>query len=166
MYEAAKTSDALIYLDCDFTYPADMIPRIRQMLEDGADVVNASRTSKYPKAMLIPNFVANRLFAATARAVHGVPTTDVHSGMRGYRSSVIRAFNFDGEGDALPLDTLILPAKSNYRVVEFPIPYAERVGVSKLAKLRGTTWTFIRIATAIGQGKRVKLGRRYTVLDG
>jgi ubiquinone/menaquinone biosynthesis C-methylase UbiE len=165
MYEAAKVSDALIYLDCDFTYPASMIPRIRQLLEEGADVVNASRTSKYPKAMPIPNFIANRVFAATAQAIHGLPTTDVHSGMRGYRSSVIRAFGFDGEGDALPLDTLILPAKSNYNVIEFPIPYADRVGFSKLAKLRGTTWTFIRIATAIGQGKRVRSGNHYRVLD-
>jgi len=161
MYEAAKQSDALVYLDCDFTYPTRMIPRVRELLEQGADVVNASRTYHYPKAMPVPNFIANRFFAATAYAVHGVPTTDVHSGMRGYRSSVIRAFDFDGEGDALPLDTLILPAKSNYNIVEIPIEYNERVGFSKLAKLRGTVWTFARIATAIGKGERVRRGRRY-----
>ena len=161
MYTAAAQCEALIYLDCDFTYPAEMIPRIRELLEQGADMVNASRTFHYPKAMPVPNFLANRLFAATAWAVHGVPTTDVHSGMRGYRSSMVRAFDFSGEGDALPLDTLILPAKSNYSVVEFPIEYHERVGVSKLARLRGTTWTFIRIANAIGEGKRVRRGRNY-----
>ncbi|WP_394833834.1 methyltransferase domain-containing protein [Pendulispora rubella] len=166
MYEAAKQSDALIYLDCDFTYPTQMIPRIRGLLEQGADVVNASRTYHYPKAMPVPNFLANRFFAATAYAVHGVPTTDVHSGMRGYRSSVIRAFDFDGSGDALPLDTLILPAKSNYNIVEVPIDYNERVGVSKLAKLRGTAWTFIRIATAVGKGERVQSGRRYRHVAG
>lgn len=166
MYEAAKESDALVYLDCDFTYPTAYIPRIRELLEGGADVVNASRTATYPKAMPVPNFLANRLFAATARAVHGVPTTDVHSGMRGYRSSMVRAFSFDGEGDALPLDTLILPARSNYQVVEFPIPYAERVGESKLAKFRGTMWTFLRIAEAIGQGTRVSRRSQYRVLEG
>lgn len=161
MYEAAQESDALIYLDCDFTYPADQIPFIRQLLEDGADVVNASRTAKYPEAMPVPNFIANRVFAASAQLVHGVPTTDVHSGMRGYRASMIRAFSFDGSGDALPLDTLILPARSNYKVIEYPIAYHERVGFSKLAKLRGTVWTFIRIANAVGQGKRVGRGSRY-----
>ena len=163
MYEAATESDALVYIDCDFTYPTYEIPNILKMLEDGADVVNGSRTSKYPKAMPVPNFLANRTFAASAQIVHGIPTTDVHSGMRGYRSSVIRAFSFDGEGDALPLDTLILPARSNYHVVEFPIEYSERVGVSKLAKLRGTVWTFIRIGTAIGKGERVRRGRRYVL---
>jgi hypothetical protein len=166
MYEASKESDALIYLDCDFTYPSSYIPRIRELLEAGADVVNATRTHHYPKAMPVPNFLANRFFAASAQLVHGVPTTDVHSGMRGYRSSMIRAFDFSGEGDALPLDTLILPARFNYDIAEMPIPYQERVGDSKLAKLRGTAWTFIRIAGMIGEGKRVSRSSHYRHVDG
>ncbi len=161
MYEASKESDALIYLDCDFTYPSSYIPRIRELLEAGADVVNATRTHHYPKAMPVPNFLANRFFAASAQLVHGVPTTDVHSGMRGYRSSMIRAFDFSGEGDALPLDTLILPARANYNIAEMPIPYQERVGDSKLAKVRGTVWTFIRIAGAVGEGRRVNKSSHY-----
>lgn len=166
MYEAASESEALIYLDCDFTYPTREIVRLREELERGADMVNASRTSKYPKAMPVPNFVANRFFAGLAHAVHGVPTTDVHSGMRAYRTSMIRAFDFDGEGDALPLDTLIFPARSGYRVVELPIEYNERVGVSKLAKIRGTVWTFLRTFGAIGRGKRVGRGAPYVIERG
>ena len=161
MYEAAQESDALIYIDCDFTYPTSEIPRIRELLEAGADVVNTSRTHTYPEAMPVAHFLANRFFAATAQAVHGVPTTDVHSGMRGYRSSVIRAFDFNGGGDAIPLDTLILPARSHYHVVELPISYHNRVGASKLARLRGTTWTFARVFAAIGEGTRVRSGVRY-----
>jgi protein-L-isoaspartate O-methyltransferase len=155
MYEAAKDTEALIYLDCDFTYPTEKIPAIRKLLEDGADVVNASRTATFQKAMPLPNFLANRVMAGSAQLAHGLPTTDVHSGMRGYRCSVVRGFSFDGSGDAIPLDTLILPAKSGYKVVEFPIEYKERVGASKLAKLRGVLWTYIRIAGAFGHGERV-----------
>lgn len=158
MYEAACDTDALIYLDCDFTYPADQIPRLRALLEQGADMVNATRTHTKPDAMPIPNFIANRVFAATAQLVHGIATTDVHSGMRAYRSSMVRAFAFDGEGDALPLDTLILPARSNYDVIETPIGYHKRVGESKLARVRGTLWSFARIASAIGKGTRVQRG--------
>ncbi len=156
MYEAARESDALIYLDCDCTYPTSHIPRVRALLEAGADVVNATRTHAYPSAMPITHFVANRVFAAAVRAVHGLRTTDVHSGMRGYRASVIRAFDFDGRGDALPIDTLVLPARSRYRVEELPIPYFARVGASKLARVRGTVWTFVRIVRAIGEGTRVR----------
>lgn len=160
MYSAAEQSDALIYLDCDFTYPVDNIPMLRRLLEDEAvDVVNCARTRTRPEAMPVPNFLANRTFAALAHAMHGIPTVDVHSGMRAYRSSVIRAFDFDGEGDALPIDTLLFPAKSGYRVVEIPIAYDERVGFSKLRKLAGSVWTMIRLVRALPVGHR--LGDRY-----
>lgn len=160
MNSAAQESELLIYLDCDFTYPADEIPRLRRLVEEeGFDVVNAARTRTRPAAMPVPNFLANRAFAAMAHAMHGIPTCDVHSGMRAYRCSVIRAFDFDGEGDALPIDTLLFPAKCGYRVVEIPIPYNERVGTSKLRKLAGTVWTMIRLARALPVGER--LGDRY-----
>jgi 2-polyprenyl-3-methyl-5-hydroxy-6-metoxy-1,4-benzoquinol methylase len=162
MYTAAKQSEMLIYLDCDFTYPADNIPVVRKLIEDeGVDVVNCARTRTKPEAMPLPNFLANRTFAAMAHALHGVPTCDVHSGMRGYRSGTIRAFDFDGEGDAVPIDTLLYPAKCGYRVVEMAIPYNERVGTSKLRKLAGTVWTMIRLARALPVGQR--RGERFEV---
>jgi len=155
MYEAAQRSDALIYLDCDFTYPPENLRMLRRLLEeDCVDVVNCARTRTRPDAMPAPNFLANRLFAGLAHALHGVPTVDVHSGMRAYRSSVIRAFDFDGEGDALPIDTLLWPAKCGYRVREVAIDYAERVGQSKLRKLAGTAWTFVRLARTLAVGGR------------
>ena len=162
MYSAAKESDMLIYLDCDFTYPVEMIPVIRRLMEeDGVDVVNCARTRTRPAAMPVPNFLANRAFAAMAHAMHGVPTCDVHSGMRAYRSGTIRAFDFDGEGDALPIDTLLWPAKCGYHVVELPIEYNERVGQSKLRKLAGTVWTMIRLVKTLPVGRR--RGERFEV---
>ena len=70
-------------------------------------------------------------------------------------------FAFDGEGDALPIDTLLWPARCGYRVVEIPIPYEEREGVSKLRKVSGTLWTFRRLARTLGVGARE--GARYEV---
>ncbi len=155
MYAAAAQSDALIYLDCDFTYPTQMIATLRRLLEEeGVDMVNCARTRQRPEAMPLPNYIANRSFAALAHGLHGVPTVDVHSGMRAYRSSVIRAFDFDGEGDALPIDTLLFPAKCGYRVVEMPIDYAERVGASKLRKVAGAVWSLIRLARGVPVGRR------------
>jgi hypothetical protein len=39
-------------------------------------------------------------------------------------------------------------------VVEVPIPYDERVGASKLRKLAGTAWTFVRLARTLPVGRR------------
>jgi len=154
MYEAAARSDALIYLDCDFTYPPSYIPKIRRILESGADVVNAARIRTRPAAMPLANYLANRAFVECARALEGIDVADLHSGMRGYRASAIRGFSFDGSGDALPIDTLLWPARSGYRVVEIPIEYQERVGVSKLRKVAGTVWTLVRL------GRTLKVGQR------
>jgi hypothetical protein len=156
MYEAAKQSEALIYLDCDFTYPPSVIPDIRRILEEGVDVVNAARVRTRPKHMPLPNYLANKTFVACAQLLNGMPVGDLHSGMRGYRSSVIRAFSFDGEGDALPIDTLLWPARCGYHVVEIPIDYQERVGFSKLRKVAGTVWTFIRLGKTLNVGTRRK----------
>lgn len=155
MNSAAKDSDLLIYLDCDFTYPVDMIPVVRRLVEEeGVDLVNCARTRTRPAAMPVPNYLANRAFAGIAHLMHGVPTCDVHSGMRAYRTGMIRAFDFDGEGDALPIDTLLWPAKCGYHVVEMPIDYNERVGQSKLRTLAGTVWTMIRLVDTLPVGKR------------
>ena len=79
-----------------------IIPALRRILESGVDVVNAARTRTRPEAMPLPNYLANRSFALLAQMTAGAKVSDLHSGMRGYRSSVIRAFAFDGEGDAHP----------------------------------------------------------------
>jgi SAM-dependent methyltransferase len=152
--EAERTADLLITLDCDGTYPIDAIPRLRALLEAGADVVDGSRTGSRPEAMPFANYFANRVFAGAAHALHGAPVVDVHSGMRGYRTSVLRAFDFDGEGDALPVETLLAPIRRGYEVVSVPIDYAERVGASKLRKLSGTAWTFARLASLFATGAR------------
>lgn len=160
LHAANSDRDALLMLDCDGTYPTRELPRLRARLEEGADLVNAARTHARPAAMPLPNYLANRVFAGAAALVHGIPTVDVHSGMRAYRTSMLRAFAFDGEGDALPVETLVAPVRRGYRVEEVPIAYDERVGASKLRKVSGTVWTFARLASALGAGRRGP--RRFT----
>ncbi len=158
LYEAR--TDVIITMDCDGTYPADRIPQLRELVEDGADIVNATRTRHAPKAMPLPNYFANRLFAATAHAVHGLETTDVHSGMRAYRTSMLRAVDVDPMGPALPVDLLVIPARLGYRIVEVEIPYFERIGTTTLQRWTSTLWTFKRLFRAgMGAGARARKDR-------
>ena len=62
------------------------------MIDEGYDLVNATRLARRPKAMPFANYLANRIFAWTARLFHGIRTTDVHSGMRAYRKSMIELY--------------------------------------------------------------------------
>jgi len=156
LYEAQ--TNAIVTLDCDGTYPADRILPMLRLLEEGADLVNATRTRRRPEAMPFPNFLANRVFAATANVVHGTPTTDVHSGMRAYRTSMLRGIDVDPSGPALPVDLLVAPARLGYRIVEIEIPYFERVGNSSLQRWDSTVWTFRRLFRA-QTGRRARRER-------
>ena len=137
--------DIVITLDCDDTYPVDAIPKLVALIDEGWDLVNATRLAKRPKAMPLANYVANRVFAWTARLLHGIRTTDVHSGMRAYRKSMIDAVSWDPSGPALPVDMLILPYRRGFRVTEVPIEYRERIGTTTLQRFKSTAWTFKRL---------------------
>jgi len=142
------SGDVVITLDCDNTYPVEAIPKMVRMIEEGFDLVNATRLAKRPSAMPLSNYFANRMFAWTARLLHGIKTTDVHSGMRAYRKSMIDAVAWNANGPALPVDMLIIPYRKGFRVTEIPIEYRERIGASTLQRFKSTLWTFKRLWNA------------------
>lgn len=137
--------DIVVTLDCDDTYPVAEIPHLVDLIDEGADLVNATRLAKRPKAMPLANYIANRVFAWTARLLHGLRTTDVHSGMRAYRKSMIDAVQWNPNGPALPIDMLVIPFRRGFKVVEVPIEYRERIGASTLQRFKSTVWTFKRL---------------------
>ena len=137
--------DIVVTLDCDDTYPVEDIPKLVHLIDQGSDLVNATRLAKRPREMPLANYVANRVFAWTARLLHGIKTTDVHSGMRAYRKSMIDAVEWDPNGPALPVDMMIIPYRLGYRVTEIPIAYRQRIGATTLRRFRSTLWTFKRL---------------------
>ncbi len=148
----AATTDVIVTADCDGTYPIDRIRHLHGLVEGGIDLVNASRTHHRPQAMPLANYLANRAFAAAAGAVHRVWTTDLHSGMRAYRTSMLRGTYIVEQGAALPVALLLVPARHGYRVQDVPIDYFERVGTTTLNRWDSTKWTFKRIASAARTG--------------
>jgi hypothetical protein len=155
----SATTDVIVTMDCDGTYPAGRIGELHRLVEEGADLVNASRTHRRPRAMPLPNYVANRAFAAVSAALHRFPTTDVHSGMRAYRTSMLRGLYVDEEGLALPVELLIVPARRGYRVEDVNIEYLDRIGATTLHRWDSTVWTFRRIARAVWSGGAVAPSR-------
>jgi glycosyltransferase involved in cell wall biosynthesis len=139
------SGDVVVTLDCDDTYPVEMIPALVQKIEEGADLVNTTRVWKRPKAMPLPNFLGNRVFALVARVLLGLKTTDLHSGMRAYRKSMIDAVEWNPRGPALPVDMIGIPFRRGYKVVDVKIDYRERIGQTTLNRFESTVWTFKRL---------------------
>jgi len=137
--------DIVLTLDCDDTYPVEAIPKMVALIDEGYDLVNASRLVTRPKAMPFANYLANRLFAWTARLLHGIKTTDMHSGMRAYRKSMLAEVKWNERGPALPVDMLVIPYKLGFKVIDIGIEYRERIGASTLQRWNSTIWTFKRL---------------------
>ncbi|HEU4522623.1 MAG TPA: glycosyltransferase family 2 protein [Thermoanaerobaculia bacterium] len=137
--------DVVVTLDCDDTYPVDAIPRLLDLIREGNDLVNTTRVKKRPAAMPFANFIANRAFALVARVLHGIRTTDLHSGMRAYRSTMVEQVRWNEFGPALPVDMLLIPYRRGFRIAEIAIDYRERIGVTTLRRFSSTWWTLKRI---------------------
>lgn len=141
----SATRDVVVTLDCDDTYPVRSIFDLLQHIEAGCDLVSGSRLGKRPENMPFENYLANWLFAVMALFICGVRSTDVHTGMRAYRKSLIQQFPYNPHGAALPVELQVGPAALGYRCAEIFIDYAPRIGESKLRKIESTIWTFKRL---------------------
>ena len=136
----------VVTLDCDDTYPPEMIPVLAQMLEEeGFDVVDGVRTWRKPAAMPWLNYLANVGFALVASAAFGRLVLDLHSGMRAYRRGMIDELRYDPKGAALPVELLLRPMRMGRRGKTVNIDYRPRIGESTMRPLESAAWTLKRI---------------------
>lgn len=140
------TGKVVVTLDCDDTYPAEDIPRLASLiLDDGYDLVDGSRLRGKPKAMPWLNYLANWGFAFMASMLFCSRVTDLHSGMRAYRKSMIEELKYKPNGPALPVELLLRPLKLGKKLKVVNIDYRERVGTSTMQPLQSAWWTLRRI---------------------
>jgi glycosyltransferase involved in cell wall biosynthesis len=139
----------VVTLDCDDTYPAECIPDLaRLVLDDGYDLVDASRLKTKPEAMPWINYLANVGFAMFASLLFFRWLTDLHSGMRAYRKSMIDELKYEAKGAALPVELLLRPIKMGKRCKVVFIDYRQRIGISTMMPLQSAWWTLKRIFSA------------------
>jgi glycosyltransferase involved in cell wall biosynthesis len=142
----SATGKVVVTLDCDDTYPAEMIPELaRLVLEEGYDVVDGSRLRSKPAAMPWLNYLANYGFALFASVLFLQRVTDLHSGMRAYRRQLIDELRYQVNGAALPVELLLRPLKMGKRLKVLFIEYRERIGQTTMRPLQSAWWTLKRI---------------------
>lgn len=142
----SANGQVVVTLDCDDTYPADQIPELaRLVLEEGYDIVDGSRLASKPAAMPWLNYFANFGFALFASLLFLRRVTDLHSGMRAYRKSLIDELKYRPSGAALPVELLLRPIKMGKRLKVVYIAYRERIGQTTMRPLQSAWWTLKRI---------------------
>ena len=80
-----------------------------------------------------------------ASLLMGRRVTDLHSGMRAYRKSLLDELKYQVNGAALPVELLLRPLKMGKRLKVVFIAYRERIGQTTMRPLQSAWWTLRRI---------------------
>ncbi len=130
-------SELVGFMDADGTLQAESwIPLIKRLFDDNADVVLGARLNDESDMPLVRR-LGNWGFARLLGFISGRPLTDCASGMRVIRRGSLKYLM------PLPDGLHFTPAMScnalldrRLKISEVPVPYAERVGRSKLSVLK------------------------------
>ncbi len=131
------SGEYLAFIDADGTYPPESLPDLcRAALQQNADLVIGSRMSGARSEMPLTRRIGNTAYSILLSLIGNVVVRDTCSGMRLLRKQALECLY------PLPDGLDFTPAMStraiheNLKIVEVPIPYAERVGRSKLSIVR------------------------------
>jgi glycosyltransferase involved in cell wall biosynthesis len=130
----------VVFTDADYTYPAEYIPKMVEVLEHYPNVgmVIGDRfngSQNFDKSSTNIFYIGNRLLAAFQYLLNGVKLNDPLSGLRVVRSELLKGWRPKSKGFDVEAEMNALVDRENYDIIEIPIDYRIRLGEKKL-KLR------------------------------
>jgi len=130
----------VVFTDADFTYPAEYVPKMIEILEHNPDVgmVIGNRLSKefsFKDASNSTFYTGNRLLAFAQHVVNGIKLVDPLSGLRVVRWGILKDWRPKSKGFDVEAEMNYRVERSGYKTTEIPIQYRPRLGEKKL-KLR------------------------------
>jgi glycosyltransferase involved in cell wall biosynthesis len=145
-FHHARSSDYILFLDADNTYPPEEIASLMACIQASPDATMCigSRMSSGSTDMDLSRKIGNSLYASLCRAFFRTDLSDVCSGMRIFRSELLERFPWDDLSDDLDFSPQLTSRclRSGCKVIEVPIDYRERGGHSKL-KIIEHGWKFL-----------------------
>ena len=130
------TVDYIVITDADYTYPAEHVPEMIQILEKTPDVgmVCGNRFSGYSDFKGLNGFfyLGNRLIASAHNLLNGISLIDPLTGLRVVRADIIRNWNVKSKGFDIEVELNNHVEREGFGIMEFPIRYRERIGEKKL----------------------------------
>ena len=130
----------VVFTDADFTYPAEYVPKMIEVLEHNPDVgmvIGNRFNGEYNSDKSATNafYIGNRLLAFAQYVINGVKLGDPLSGLRVVRSEILEGWKPKSKGFDVEAELNSLIGREGYQIVEISINYRRRLGEKKL-KLR------------------------------
>ena len=139
--DADLTVDYVVITDADYTYPAESVPGMIQILEKNPNLgmVCGNRFSGYLdlKGMNGFFYLGNRLIAFAQNFLNGVWLADPLTGLRVLRAEILRNWTVKSKGFDVEVELNHHVIREGFGIVEVPIRYRERLGEKKLGVRNG-----------------------------
>jgi glycosyltransferase involved in cell wall biosynthesis len=133
----------VVFTDADFTYPAEYLPKMIQILEENPEVgmVTGNRFNSHLKlsAMKSPFYAGNRFLSWAQLLLNGVSLRDPLTGLRVVRWQILKNWKPKSKGFDIEAEMNHRVENQGYTTVEIPIKYRNRVGEKKLKLRHGFT---------------------------
>lgn len=124
------------FLDADGTYPPEYLPQLCRLVLQGADLAIGSRMAGAQSQMPFTRRIGNLFFATLLTLVTHQRVTDSASGMRVFRRDILARIYPLPDGLNLTPVMSTRAIHEQLAIQEYPIPYSERLGRSKLSAVR------------------------------
>ncbi len=126
----------LILSDADYTYPAEYVPSMINVLEENplVGMVCGNRLNGHidREALHDVFHIGNRMLAFAHNMLNGVPLKDPLTGLRVIRAEVLRGWLVKSKGFDIEVELNHLVERRGFAVREIPICYRARLGEKKL----------------------------------
>ena len=126
----------VVFTDADYTYPAEYVPKMIEVLEGNPDVgmVTGNRFNEnYDlKAMDNAYYMGNRFLAFMQHLLNGVKLRDPLTGLRVVRWESLKDWNPKSTSFDVEVELNHFIEKKGFHVKEIPIHYRQRLGEKKL----------------------------------
>ena len=133
----------VVFIDADFTYPAEFLPRMIEMLEENPNVgmISGNRFNHHFHFGNMPNifYTGNRLIASAHNLLNGVQMRDPLTGLRVVRWEILKDWKPQSKGFDVEVEMNHHVERKGYGILELPIYYRARVGKKKLKLRHGFT---------------------------
>ena len=131
----------VVLTDADFTYPAEFIPKMMEVLDHspqiGMVIGDRFYNSNFDKSSKRIYHVGNRLIAEMQHILNGIRLRDPLSGLRVIRTELLRNWVPKSKGFDVEVEINALVDRVGYGIFELPIYYRLRLGEKKLGPLDG-----------------------------
>lgn len=122
------------FMDGDYSDDPKELPKlIDPIITDGYDLVLGSRIKGNREKDALPphSILANKLFALIVNLIYGLDLSDLGS-FKAIRYHDIKDLEISDEGYGFPIELIVKSAKKKLKVLEVPLSFRKRVGVSKV----------------------------------